>query len=122
MHLEKAIPKKGETSWPRWVYKDRDKKDLLLRGELEGMLRRSTEKPLDGVRGPRARHNICVSSKSIPNLSVWSKEIHTAHVLPQVTIGACLFRSGTYRARRDKVHVICFPEKSARIGRNETIL
>lgn len=93
--------------------RDREKMDLLLRGELEGMLRRSTEKPLDRVRGPHAGHNIWVSSKSVPNLSVWSKETHTAHVPPQVTTGACLFRSGTYRARRDKVHVICFPEKSA---------
>lgn len=53
------------------------------------------------------------SVTAVSNLSVWSKETHTAHVPSQVTTGACLFRSGTYRARKDKVHVIRFPEKSA---------
>lgn len=37
---------------------------------------------------------------------------HT-HVPPQVTTGASLFRSGTYRTWKDKVHGIGFPEKSA---------
>lgn len=50
-------------------------------------------------------------SSSVPNLSGGSKETHTVHIPTQVTTGACLFRSGTYRAQRDKVHVICFPEK-----------
>lgn len=58
-------------------------------------------------------------------LSCWAKDVsfpqvflislaarkHTVHIPAQVTTGACLFRSGTYRAQRDKVHVICFPEK-----------
>lgn len=35
---------------------------------------------------------------------------HT-HVPPQVTTGASLFRSGTYRTWKDKVHGIGFPEK-----------
>lgn len=37
---------------------------------------------------------------------------HT-HVPSQVTTGASLFRSGTYRTWKDKVHGIGFPEKSA---------
>lgn len=59
-------------------------------------------KPLERVRSPRAGHNIWVFHKSFSNLCVRSKETHTAHVPAQVTTGACLFRSGTYRAWKDK--------------------
>lgn len=92
---------------------NRQEMDLLLRGELERMLRGSTQKPLEWVTGPRAGCNIWVFHNNVSNLSVWSKETHKAHIPSQVTTGACLFRSGTYRARKDKVHVIRFPEKSA---------
>lgn len=90
--------------------RDREEVSLLLRDEL---LRWSTQKPLDRIRGPRAVQNICIFCNSVPNLSGGTKEKHTAHVPAQVTTGACLFRSGTYRAQRDKVHVICFPEKGS---------
>lgn len=87
------------------------------KGEGQGggdeLLRWSTQKPLDRVRGPCAVQNICIFCNSVPNLSGGTKEKHTAHVPAQVTTGACLFRSGTYRAQRDKVHVICFPEKGS---------
>lgn len=40
--MEKVIPKRVKTSWPRGLTgkdSNREKMDLLLRGELEGMLR-----------------------------------------------------------------------------------
>lgn len=92
-------------TWKRWfprelkqtgpgvfIRKDKEKMDLLLRGEPERMLIWSTQKPLERVTSPRAEHNIWVSSKSFSNLSVWSKETQTAHFPSQVTTGACLFR------------------------------
>lgn len=55
----------------------------------------------------------------VPTLGFSTKEFlipgarkHT-HVPSQVTSGASLFRSGTYRTWKDKVHGIGFPEKSA---------
>lgn len=75
-----------------FIRKDKEKMDLLLRGEPERMLIWSTQKPLERVTSPRAEHNIWVSSKSFSNLSVWSKETQTAHFPSLVTTGACLFR------------------------------
>lgn len=61
------------------------------------------------MRGPRAGHNIGIFHKKF---LIPGARKHT-HVPPQVTTGASLFRSGTYRTWKDKVHGIAFPEKSA---------
>lgn len=53
-----------------------------------------------------------ISGFSIKEFLIPGARKHT-HVPSQVTTGASLLRSGTYRTWKDKVHGIGFPEKSA---------